>query len=138
MIDPSYEPVHFVEGFADGVLNGTADYRGVPHHFILRSAEQGKPEVYELTPLSAEVFGAVREAWEIWQRHAPALPPLASDRERQAELRVFVSHWLESQKRAGFLAEGDFEQVAADPLSDNTHASLLVKWNKLNERFQRA
>jgi len=136
-----YEPVHFVEGYVEGVLNGTADYRGTPHHFELRAAEPNTSEVYLLTPLSPEVFAAVSEAWQIWRRaqqgrHAtPAkpsdfVPALPQDRERQAELRGFVSNWLASAKPSAFLAEGDFEQVAGMASMDAQH-SLRVKWSRV-------
>jgi len=137
----SFESVHFVEGFVDGVLNGTADYRGTPHHFVLRSAEPNHAEVYQLTPLSPEVFAAVSEAWGIWQRWQQAqhgAPPdnstlllaLPEDRERQAELRGYISNWLLAAKSSAFLAEGDFEQVA----TDDGRASLRVKWSRLEEK----
>ncbi len=127
-----FEIVHFVEGFTDGVLNGTADYQGTPHHFELRSAEPNATEVYLLTPLSPELFDAVTEAWEIW-RHgqreqgdasAPAtsIPVLPEDRERQAALRRFISNWLAAAKPTAFMAEGDFEQIPA---------GLRVKWNRI-------
>jgi hypothetical protein len=128
-----FEIVHFVEGFNDGVLNGTADYDGTPHHFELRSAEPDLPEVYRLTPLSAELFSAVTEAWEIWRRFereqraspsasANVLPALPEDRERQAVLRGFISKWLLAAQPTAFLAEADFEQ---DP------AGLRVKWSRI-------
>ena len=131
--ESGFEIVHFVEGFTDGVLNGTADYQGTPHHFELRSAEPNAPEVYRLTPLSPELFDAVLEAWEIyrrWQRSAgddasasPAgIPAVPEDRERQAALRGFISDWLLAAQPTAFLAEGDFEQVPA---------GLRVKWSRL-------
>lgn len=133
----SFEPVHFVEGFVEGVLNGTADYRGKPHHFVLRSAEPNRAEVYQLTPLSPEVFAAVSEAWQIWQRaeqaqrstpsKASALLVLPEDRERIAELRGFISNWLSAAEPSAFLADGDFEPVATN---DGLH-SLRVKWSRL-------
>jgi|GEM_PF-3121607 len=136
----SFEPVHFVEGFVDGVLNGTADYQGTPHHFVLRSAEPNHAEVYQLTPLSPEVFAAVSEAWGIWQRwqQAQRVEPhdsstlvlaLPEDRERQAELRGFISNCLLAAKSSAFLAEGDFEHVATDVAPH----SLRVKWSRLAE-----
>jgi len=139
---PEFEAVHFVEGFAEGELNGTADYAGTPHHFVLRSAEPNQAEVYLLTPLSPEVFGAVKEAWEIWRRwqraqtetpnEASALrPALPEDRERQAELRGFVSNWLSASKSLAFLAEGDFEQAPSGTGSDADAQRLRVKWQKL-------
>lgn len=133
----SFEPVHFVEGFVEGVLNGTADYHGTPHHFVLRSAEEGRAEVYRLTPLSLEVFAAVTEVWQIWkraeqaQRSAPSnasgLLALPADRERQAELRGFISNWLSANEAHAFLAEGDFEQVGTN---EGRHA-LRVNWSRL-------
>jgi len=137
-----FEPVHYVEGYVEGVLNGTADYRGTPHHFELRSAEPNSSEVYQLTPLTPEVFAAVTEAWQIWQRSqqgrhgAPATPldfvlALPQDRERQAELRGFVHNWLAAAKPSSFLAEGDFEQVAAGAGSADAQHSLRVKWSRL-------
>lgn len=138
---PAFEIVHFVEGFVDGVLNGTADYRGAPHHFELRSAEPNAPELYELTPLSPEVFRAITEAWEIWRRwqraraltpdlFTPGIPALPEDCERQAALRGFISNWLASAKATSFLAEGDFDQVAADPAQGIGHGVLRVRWTE--------
>lgn len=137
-----FEPVHFVEGFVEGVLNGTADYQGRPHHFELRSAEPNQAEVYQLTPLAPEVFAAVTEAWQIWRRWQQSqaatsnralalLPALPEDRERQAELRGFISNWLASAKASAFLAEGDFEQVAAAASASVAQPSLRVKWTRL-------
>ena len=136
-----FEPVHFVEGFVDGVLNGTADYQGAPHHFILRSAEPNAAEIYQLTPLSAEVFDAVTETWEIWQRwretqraasieDSSSLAALAQDRERQAELRSVISSWLAAAQPFAFLAEGDFERVAAET-AGVAQPLLRVKWSRL-------
>jgi hypothetical protein len=138
---PGFEMVHFVEGFVDGVLNGTADYRGAPHHFELRSAEPNAAELYALTPLSPEVFRAVTEAWEIWQRwqrarelapalYTPVIPALPEDRERQAVLRGFISNWLASAKATSFLAEGDFERVATNGAAGVQREVLRVKWSK--------
>jgi hypothetical protein len=138
---PAFETVHFVEGFVDGVLNGTADYRGTPHHFELRSAEPDAVEVYELTPLSPEVFRAVTEAWEIWRRWqrareltpalcAPGIPALPEDRERQAALRGFISNWIADAKASSFLAEGDFERVAANAAQGIDHDVLRVRWSE--------
>ena len=140
-VRPSFDVVHFVEGFVEGVLNGTADYRGAPHHFELRLAEPGTPEVYELTPLSPEAFSAVTEAWEIWRRwqgarreapalYTPVIPALPEDRERQAELRGFISNWLARAKVSSFLAEGDFEQVAANASQGIEHDLLRVRWSE--------
>jgi len=140
--ESKFEVVHFVEGFVDGVLNGTANYRGAPHHFELRAVEPNAAEIYELTPLSEQVFNAVNEAWQIWQRweraqrhaappFAVGIPALPEDRERQAELRGFISNWLAAAKGTAFFAEGDFEQVAADAARGTEHAQLLVKWSKL-------
>jgi hypothetical protein len=138
---PAFEIVHFVEGFVDGVLNGTADYRGTPHHFELRSAEPNAAELYELTPLSPEVFRAVIEAWEIWRRwqrareltpalYTPGIPALPEDRERQAALRGFISNWLASAKPSSFLAGGDFEHVAASAAQGTDHDVLRVRWSE--------
>jgi hypothetical protein len=131
MSDSSYEVVHFVEGFVDGVLNGTADCEGAPHHFELRSAEPDAAEVYRLTPLTPAVFAAVVEAWQIWGRHGVAVPALPADRERLAELRVFITHFLEAARPGAFLAEGDFEQVSAHSGPGVGRAALRVRWNKL-------
>lgn len=136
---PEFELVHFVEGFVDGVLNGTADFQGAPHHFVLCAAAPNRAEVYRLTPLSVEAFGAVTEAWEIWrrweraQRDAPNHPAqllaaLPEDRERQAELRGFISNWLAAAESRAFLAEGDFQQVS----DDAGQHSLRVRWNPLD------
>ena len=136
----AFERVHFVEGFVDGVLNGTADYHGAPHHFELRSAEPNAAELYELTPLSPDVFQAVTEAWEIWRRwqrvreltpalYTPGIPALPEDRERQAALRGFISNWIASAKNTSFLAEGDFEHVAANAAQGIDHDGLRVRWN---------
>jgi len=133
-----FEAVHFVEGFVDGVLNGTADYQGTPHHFELRSAEPNRAEIYRLTPLSPEAFAAVTEAWEIWRRWqqvqraaasdaSALLAALPEDRERQAELRGFIGNWLARAAPSAFLAEGDFDQVT----SDAGQPSLRVKWSRL-------
>jgi hypothetical protein len=141
----AFEPVHFVEGFADGVLNGTADCGGIPHHFVLRSAEPDADEIYELTPLSPEVFRAVTEAWEIWRRFlrarelapaliTPVIPALPEDRERQAELRGFISNFVASAKRRAFLAMGDFQHVAADAARGRERDELRVKWMRLENR----
>jgi hypothetical protein len=138
----TFDVVHFVEGFVDGVLNGTADYHGAPHHFELRSAEPDQPEVYLLTPLTAQVFEAVTEAWEIWRRWeqaqqaavaplADGIPALPTDRERQAALRGFISNWLASAKESAFLAEGDFEHASADEATAVRGAGLRVKWHGL-------
>jgi hypothetical protein len=140
-----FEPVYFVEGFLDGVLNGTADYRGAPHHFLLCAAEPNAPEVYQLTPLSPEVFSAVTEAWEIWRRWQQAqcatptpastlLAALPEDRQRQAELRGFISNSLAAAKPLAFQAEGDFEQVASDAATERVVPySLRVRWTKLDQ-----
>lgn len=134
MSDSRYEIVHFVEGFVDGVLNGTADCEGSPHHFELRSAEPNAAEVYRLTPLPAEVFAAVVEAWEIWGRHGMAMPASPADRERLAELRVFITHFLEVARPGAFLAEGDFEEVAAHSGPGVARAALRVKWSRRDAR----
>ena len=145
MTDSRYEAVHFVEGFSDGVLNGTADCGGAPHHFELRSAEPNAPEIYELTPLSSVVFDAVVEAWAIWRRWEQArtadanavdaiILALPEERERQAELRGFVSNWLAAAKATAFLAEGDFEQVPTTSSPGAVQATLRVKWSKLDTR----
>lgn len=135
------DAVHFVEGFTDGVLNGTADYAGAPHHFVLRSAEPDAPEIYQLTPLSAEVFRAVIETWDIWRRWQEArradsgaasspLAALPEDRERQADLRSIISSWLTAATPFSFLAEGDFERVSEDTPGD-ARPSLRVRWSRL-------
>ncbi len=142
---PSFDKVHFVEGFVDGVLNGTADYHGTPHHFVLRSSTPAESsavhvtELYELTPLSPEVFRAVTEAWDIWKRwqrareltpalYTPGIPALPEDRERQAALRGFISSFIAGAKSQAFLATGDFEHVAADATRGIDHDVLRVKW----------
>jgi len=138
---PAFEMVHFVEGFLDGVLNGTADYRGAPHHFALRSAEPNAVELYELTPLSQDVFAAITETWEIWRRWQRALerdpslsaagvPALPEDRERQATLRGFISNWITCAKGTSFLAEGDFEHIVANAALGVDHDVLRVRWTE--------
>lgn len=138
---PTFETVHFVEGFLDGVLNGTADYRGTPHHFELRSTGPNAVELYELTPLSSEVFRAVTEAWEIWRRwqrareltpalYTPGIPALPEDRQRQAALRGFISNWIAGAKASSFLAEGDFDHVATDAALGIEHGRLRVSWSE--------
>ena len=126
--ESGFQIVHFIEGFTDGVLNGTADYQGTPHHFELRSAEPDAPEVYRLTPLSPDLFDAVTEAWEIWRRWQAApsrdtpIPALPEDRERQATLRGFISSLLATAESTAFLAEGDFEQAPS---------GFRVKWTRV-------
>ena len=143
--EPGFEAVHFVEGFVDGVLNGTADFLGVPHHFELRSAEPGLAEVYELTPLTPQVFELVQEAWQIWRRWERAqavdgeatLASLAhsalpEDRERQAELRGYITNWLAAAKPSAFLVEGDFRRVAANAALGIDHDLFQAKWSRLD------
>src|SRR5512133_3399000 len=73
VVEPGFEIVHFVWGYYDGILNGIAEWQGVPHQFEYFELESSGPQGehwdrYRLTPLAPEVFRSAVDAWEIWCR----------------------------------------------------------------------
>ncbi len=63
--------------------------------------------------------------------YTPGIPALPrKNRERQAALRGFICNWLASSKGSAFLAEGDFEHVAANAALGVDRDSLRVTWSE--------
>jgi hypothetical protein len=70
-MDHPFERVYTVTDYYDGPRSGVADFGGAPHAYralFSEAADEGEPELFELSPLTREAFALALEDWEIWCR----------------------------------------------------------------------
>jgi hypothetical protein len=110
------ERVHGVVGYYDGVLDGVADFHGLPHAFELHGDLDEEVLIYRLARLSPEAMTLFEEAWGIWlrwERHPPTtvdsntVPALPRDRDRYAQLKPILDVALRVPPDSPLLAKGD-------------------------------
>jgi len=134
------ERVHGVLGYYDGVLNGVADFHGVPHAFELHGDLDDEVLTYRLAPLSPATMTLFVEAWDIWLRwengaptrvDSDTIPALPADRNRYAHLKPILDVALKVPPHSPVMAIGEFvPRPGADPQRDGRWA-LDVEWTSV-------
>lgn len=110
-MDPSqlqigYEKVFTVMDYYDGPRQGIANFNGSPYFYdcIFSHEKQDYSDLYQLTPISNEVFELSMEDWAIWERWQRAFhkgtapenthPALPEDRVRHEAIKVTLDKEL--------------------------------------------
>lgn len=104
----TFEPVHTVETYWDGVRSGTADFAGAPHYFDCRFDEDEDAfcEIYDLYPVDAAFMARARRLGDIFAGWAERyLSGAAKAETHPASGGVDAEHddlkrWMEDQVRS--------------------------------------
>jgi hypothetical protein len=69
-VKPGYEKVFTVTDYYDGPRQGVANFKGEPHFYdcIFDETRNDYSNLYQLTPVSPQVFDLAMEDWAIWER----------------------------------------------------------------------
>ena len=97
-----------VTDYVDGILAGVANYRGVPHVFVLVGPHESQ---YRLVPVSEDVVPALKAPADIWN------PAKEIGKTVQVALASLVD---------GVLVRGEFISAPPSSLTPN----LQVKWER--------
>lgn len=137
----SFERVHMVWDFYDGVRSGIADYRGAPNHFdcAFDGDKDEYSDVYRLWPVDSELLDLATEQWHrytAWERrvHSGEVsrethPGHRGQDPRYDELEDRIDHRLKalgapvSRALATFRACSDAPELPAGNLRE-----LEVEW----------
>jgi hypothetical protein len=127
-MDLTPEAVHTVDDWYDGPRGGAADYRGEPYWYrsVYLDTETWDPDEdrFELTPLTAEALGWIRELAAIFQRwdaqrqaghvtwdgDEETFGAFADERDRARELNRLIEDYL-ARTPPTVLVRGTFEPV---------------------------
>ncbi len=140
-LEPGYELVFTVCEFYDGPRQGVANFRGNPHFYncIFDENRQDYSNLFELTPVSQEVFDLAMEDWAIWERWESAYRKgevtleshgsLPQDRARHGELKTILDGLLRTDRETCFIRVGTFAVESTPELPIGAMRPLQVKWD---------
>ncbi len=140
----SYERVHAVLDFWDGIRSGIADLNQQPHYFLSPfDNEKGDyAEYYLLSPIDEETFRLAIENDEIWKRWYVACqtgqttiethPALPEDRARYDKIEAILKDRLILNPQSTTMAWAEFHRdyTGITPKhGTNPWAKIWVKWS---------
>jgi hypothetical protein len=130
--------VYGILGYYDGILDGVADFQGMPHAFELAGDLEEDLPLYRLKKLTASEFELFSEYWKIWRRwedfprsaqfsvDAAVLP---DDQARHDEIYPLVKQALAVSRDSGPVARGDFRpSTLKDDARDGRWGGFEVEW----------
>ncbi|HLW53017.1 MAG TPA: hypothetical protein VKW06_09240 [Candidatus Angelobacter sp.] len=142
MIQPGYEEVFTVTDYWDGPRKGVANFKGLPHFYdsIFDGAKDEYSDLYQLTPISQDVFELVKEDWAIWKRWKSAFdsgmtnlethPALPQDRPRRHEIRAILDSALQTRTGASTIQRGLFERIG-NTVHRKGVRTFQVRWTEV-------
>ena len=144
---PSFERVWTMTDYYDGVRGGIANFSGRPHLYESEWDERGDEysSTFRLYPVSAEVFVAALEDWEIWLRWERAFhegsvsedshPALPQDRPRHESLKLILERELQIPNSGYVRALGEFRPVRSRVEGERNLGMLplQVRWVVVDE-----
>jgi hypothetical protein len=137
-----YEQVFTVTDYYDGPRKGIANYHGQPHLYecVFDQAKDDYSELFQLTPVPADVFQLAMEDWNIWRRWETAFhagqtdisthPALPHDTHRHAELKRTLESSLVTDPARAILRAGRFEALGESKLPKGIIRQLQVEWTE--------
>lgn len=133
------EKVHGIVGYYDGILDGVADFRGVPHAFVVDGDMDQEAPRYRLKPLSDSEFALFVECWQIWRRWEAAFERgeavgdgeavLPADQTRHDEIEAALTNALDVPKDSALVRRGLFRpSTTKNPEQDGLWGGFDVEW----------
>jgi len=142
-MNPEFEIVYTVTDWYDGPREGTANYRGAPHHYrsVCFDADgwDADEDRFQLTPITEADLALALEDWAIWRRWEDAFndglvsqdshPALPTDRQRHDELSALLAVRLRTNTDISVAAHGEFRPHPVAPgVPFGRPCPLAVRW----------
>ena len=140
-LDPGYEMVFTVTEYYDGPRQGVANLNGCPHFYdcVFSEEKQNYSDLFQLTPISRQIFDLAIEDWAIWERWESAYhqgkadskthPALPEDRARHDEIEAILNDKLKTNSENCVIRVGTFAAEARPELPKGVLRPLQVKWD---------
>ena len=134
-----FERVHTVWDYYDGILDGVADFRGVPHYYSVVRKDVDPIDTYELKEIDSLLLDAVLEQWAIyraWERRfhsgqevVETHPGNGGINPRYDELETIINSGIETISSTPIIATGEFRSLAGQvELPKGCMRELEVLW----------